>query len=591
MLTSKSERLWLSVMRGLLDVEPLAEPPWPDDRMPVICAEMEEEVVTFYGQVMKYSRLCGLGAIEAVHGLKECAGADAPPEVRWFDYAAYRSPVEITDIQDVMTSLRKEASEVRSQCMLEDEAETQRLLACFDIVSGEPLSRVSGYSSRTPWYIYGLAKNGEIVVRCKINFDAITGFLKDVLRSLAPHISIPRVVADKFSLQTTDGNSRKVLIPETCLVPEGITDSKAAGGVIDAKLGDANEESEKEVTLGRSLGVAIERLRTLSDWINWEIFELGNDRGRIFRLGRSRVRAELGGPGGVEHEEEAEGSRDAAGPDLLKFAKELQESAIKQFVLNDQIFTMAGETRSALREIKSSLDKVGVLCKELHVDSAAAVFENVIEKVFDVLNEQKNNHGGRAVIERLENQISSRERLLEQLPVLEAMIPLVYGELRLRELVEDGEHFDVEGGVREGLSDREQSERALDLAYKLLRQGAAPNVCVPIVARQYESVINRMAGYIFKTYERAYIPGFSQLKIQQKISQLKNNVPRDRSDLQRFLSVADSLRLIRNLTIHPDDEGLFGGVALHDEIGKHEARFFLEGIAVMLQVLGRVQDE
>jgi hypothetical protein len=589
MLMSKSEHFWLSVLRGILNVETLEEPPLPEDYMPVICAEMEEEVVTLYGQIMKYSEMCGLGAVEACRGLKEPVGAMLPMEACWVDCEKYGATVEIADIQHLIETLKKEAAEVRSQCVLDDQSETDRLLACFDVVSAEPLSHVIGYSRKTPDSIYGLAGNGEIVVRCKINFSNITGFVRHVLKTLSPHIAIPRVVADKFLGETHHVSDSGIPNPECCLVVEGKANPKKAAEVIDAELNSFVGEDEKEVALGKSLGVAIECLRTLQSWIYWEIDQLNEERDHIFRLGHRPVKAELGEQGRVEVDEGEERLAAAAGPESIERANKIVEKALKQFVFDDKNFSMKSETRSRLRQIKSSLDKAGVLCKELHVESAAAVFDKAIEKVFDVLDEQRSSQGRRGVTERLDGQIDSRERLLEQLPVLEAMIPLVYGELRLRELLESGEHCDVDGGVREGLSIREQNEQALGLAYKLLRQGAAPAICVSIVTSQYESIINRFAEYVFKEYKHAFIEEFGQLEIRRKISRLRETVPSDRKDLLRFLSVADSLRLIRNPSIHSDDNSLFGDAASQDQVGKHEARFFLEGIAIMLQVLGKAQ--
>jgi hypothetical protein len=166
-------------------------------------------------------------------------------------------------------------------------------------------------------------------------------------------------------------------------------------------------------------------------------------------------------------------------------------------------------------------------------------------------------------------QQKHRQALVEYPAVLRGAVPLAFGELRLKELLLDGDMQGLEPSSMEGwakLADNARS--AVRDGLSLLKNGFPPYVVINAVQPTLEAIVRALAAKHLVEF-RGVDLGKMLYALLQRAKEKQDE------ELEAVASAGLALRLPRNNAVH-DPERVYD---------KHDAAFFLNGLAIMLRSL------
>lgn len=577
MLLSTSELFWVGLVQGAISAPTLELPNDPDHYTEY------EPPTTLYHILAEYGELCGLGKAAANCGVldEECHVDVA--DIHWGRKGEIREPTDILVGREALIGL---ASGYRD--VLRDGDPRDECAKRFDELLEEHSPVAFGYSPLTPEVLYGLKKSGRITVTARVT-PVPRGIVAVLLKMLAPHIDMP---AAAFMALTAAGEAipdwYKGWIPSLWSIERPLQEAnrQAAVDVIAREVvGGAREEPA--YLLGQHLGRAEQLLRESLDWLDYELATL--HRKGIYTQSLEFIPAEASDeeqPAEASSEETADedlhSDEEAAGePEdgessdespIDEWQEEIgiaAKAAITQVGLGgvDLPPADAGLLRHAAEAVRS-LEVGKSLAMKLGIDTLIPTLNNGIASASALINETARPAEISSGTWHTQQE-RNRASLAKYPDLLRAIIPLAFGELRLKELVLDGDSQGLEPSSLEGWSKLVGNARAaVRDGLALLKNGFPPYVVINAVQPTLEAVVRSLAAKHLHTFRGGDLGGMLFAVLQHAKEQ------RD-GELEAVAAIGLALRTPRNNAVHDSDR----------VFDKHDAAFFLNGLAIMLRAL------
>jgi hypothetical protein len=583
MLLSSSELFWVGLVQGALSAPPLAPPEDPeyyerhDDSEPSPC---------LYNVVAEYGELCGLGKAMVTHaGVEQECMLDLA-DIRW---SRNGKIVNALDIAEGSGALIESAAALRDAIFEGDPL--CKVARRFDELLEEFSPVAFGYSPKTPDVLYGMKNSGRIVVIARVP-PMPRGIVRVVLRLLAPHLDTP---AAAFMALAASGDAvpdwHEKWIPSSWSMESPLknVDRRAAIDAIEREIIGAGRE-EPAYILGRHIGYAEHLLRQSSDWLAYELMNLHDkslhtqvlefipattddspqsttgDRGEETE---ATGEAECDDDACADAPDEFEADVESSGGEWWAEVRRVFKAACAQVGMGavDLPPAHAGLLRH-VTEAMQSLKAGKSLAIKLGIDTMIPAFDDCISRASALVGETSRAPGVSQGVWLIQQQ-KHRQALVEYPAVLRGAVPLAFGELRLKELLLDGDMQGLEPSSMEGwakLADNARS--AVRDGLSLLKNGFPPYVVINAVQPTLEAIVRALAAKHLVEF-RGVDLGKMLYALLQRAKEKQDE------ELEAVASAGLALRLPRNNAVH-DPERVYD---------KHDAAFFLNGLAIMLRSL------
>lgn len=583
MLLSSSELFWVGLVQGVISASPLAH---PDDPEFYERYDGYEPPSSLYHTIAEYAELCGLGKVMVDYrDVDQECDLDVA-DIRWSRDGQIVAPL---DIAEGSIALGTFISSIRD-AIASTGADT-RVTKRFDELLEELSPVAYGYSPKTPEVLYGMKRSGRIMVVARVTAFP-KGIVRVLLRLLTPHIDTPAVA---FMALAASGDPvpawHENWIPSIWSIgsPLQKVDRQAAIAAIDRELVGAGRE-EIAYLLGRHIGNAEHLLRQSSEWLTYELMTLQGKSWHTQTMdfvpsgtgsepqqgasdaGEDRELKNKDTPSGDESTQEPDDAQthfeetdDEWSAEIWKVVK----AAYVQVGFGgvDLPPAHAGLLRHVTDAMKSL--KVGKsLAMELGIDTMVSTFDDGLARTSALVSETTRGAGisqGQWLIQ----QEGHRQALLEYPNSLRGAVPLAFGELRLKELLLDGDLQGLEPSSMEGWAKLADNARAaVRDGLSLLKNGFPPYVVINAVQPTLEAIVRTLAARYLEEFRGADL-GKMLYAILQRAKETHDE------QLEGVASIGLALRLPRNNAVHDPDR-------VYD---KHDAAFFLNGLAIMLKAL------
>jgi hypothetical protein len=576
MLVSKAETFWVGLVRGLLEVEPLEQPSCED-------FPPEDYPRPHYVQIVRFAELCKIGTPPTREQCAEDALDLDPMALRW-TWRSNGEPLDSSEVQEATVSLREAARFIVEQASQLDwaDAATCRFeeLAAKEAV-------FSGYNPATPALQYSVCRDGAIRITGRIRPIA-PGLLHIVLRLLSKHLEFPVVAHIALAATDPHGPGCERLMSSVRGLNDfvGTTDAKAALEAIDRELiGTAH--ADDALRLGQELGIVLRVLDQIGLWLSEELRVLAGATHAtsviefIPAAQQDQVddveeidRLDLDGDSDKKQSDDELSRSDSQHSDgntkntWEEDALSLFKRACLQVGLGIEVPQLDSPTRPHLRRIKTRLEEAIPQAKRLRSDALVDMLTRGSALVSAILNE------GRAAPTRtkadtLDVMFGNREKLMGLAAELESLLLSVFTELKLREILS----LETIGGLTpealEGWKTLATNGRdTVREGMAMMANGVSPYVVINALQPMLESIVKKLADR-----NRIRPHGMSLSELLHTI--MSRARAKGDEDLLGLASVGMAMRRPRNNAVHEDDR----------EYDKHDAAFFLNGLAILLRGL------
>ncbi len=566
MLVNDLEMLWVGLVHGILRKERLP-PPERDEWEPP-----DEEAFTLYGQIAELAALCTIGRTPHAEPCDELAVNLDRSQLRWAFLPDSREPRPCSsyEVEEALSMLRQAAVAAREQ--LEKLDKTGGVLGRFEEILSEEGDVFTGYHSAFPGSLFGIRRDSRCRVSRRVS-PLPQGTLLQTLRFLQPHIALPPVAYMALAgsgYYVPDWDEAWVPLERTLYDPLGKTDRSAAADAIETEfIGTSKDEAV--VRLGHRLGAAIEGCRMLSPHLNREMFALYQAHSTASTLWCESLRPTTDASPGhdVDDSDTAESSvrsaDDAATPpdEWTKHILSAARAAYTQAALGVTIPHFGSTMKPWLRALKADLEDALALTKQLGLDTVREGLTIGIECTAALLSEDANpfEDPPRTLLDRRQN---NRSNLIDFSEILEKnLVPNLAVELRARSLEPAR---GLEPNALAGWAELTANGRdAIREGSALLARRASPYVVINVLQPTLESIVGQLVA--------AHLTDFRGADLAEDLFALMNHAKRKRDKrLEALASIGLALRRPRNKAVHDDQQ----------TYDKHDAEFFLHGLAILL---------
>jgi hypothetical protein len=577
MLVSQAEMFWVGLVHGLLQVEPLKQP--PNDNYPP-----EVYPASYYERVLRLAELCKIGERPTLNTcLEDAPGAD-PAAIRWTRLKD-RTPADSLEVREAMNGLYEATHSINEQCSGIDSLE-QAKRRFEELTAKEAV--FSGYDPATPALLYSICADGTIRVTGRAR-PIPQGLLHIVLLLLAKHVAFPPIA--HMALAATDQHDTlcDAWISDIpgLFEPVGTTDAAAAMAAVDRDLiGTAHNDDAFQ--LGQTLGVVLESLNQIALWLSEELVAIQgaqlSTRAHDFIPDQRTSHPEACGE---TSDADAEGIWDVQKPEDDQFSQNTYQSssgdiantwedhaaslfkrACLQIALGIEIPQIDSPTRPYLRTIKTKLEAAIPRATNFRSDALVDMLTRSSALVSAILNESRTAQTTTKA-DTLDVMFGNREKLSGLGPELEGVLLTVFTELKLCEIL----NLETIGGLTPAALEgwRTLAINGRDTVREgmaMMANGVPPYVVINALQPMLESIVKRLADRNGIRHQ-----GMDLRELLKEI--MSRAVVKGDADLQRLASVGMAMRRPRNNAVHEDDR----------EYDKHDAAFFLNGIVILLRGL------
>lgn len=573
MLLSSSELFLVGLFKGTLSVDPLDQPD---------LGEYEYEDMTPPAmRILHYAEICGLEQAPIIESLNEEECALDLTQIHWGRHGKVLPASEVASIRGTLSDA---IAELREDLVAEDPdgAVAER----FGELLNEQAPILHGYSQATPDLLYGMRKSGRVVVTHRVK-PMPPGILRVVMRLLHPHLQLPaHVVMALTTLGDVSHDWHISWVPNKWHLdwPVGTLDRVSAVSELDNELlGLAKEEPA--CRLGCHIAQADQLLREMTDWLRYEMKQIDDawSVARTLDYFPPRSASDDENDDGEASSEEFTGFEELLKPkpqsnpeeDVNEWTKEIREaakSARAQVIKLGGVYVpeLDSQVAQPLKELLAQLEAAKNLAQSMGLDPCIPTLIQGIAATRAIIEEGRQPPNWSAG-KWLEQQVKRREKLLEYAELLTNTVPLIFGELRLRDL----QCEPLPQGVGPQALDAytrllSNSRAAIRQGFAMLRMGVEPYVVINAVEPTLEAITKRLAEEHLGQYRGGDLGGM----LFRLLNQAKDT---DDESLAAVASVGLALRPKRNSASHLPEK----------ECDKHDAAFFLNGLTIMLRALAK----
>lgn len=571
MLLSSSELFFIGLVKGFLSVEPLEDVPaeasrhWPPD----------EDPWTAYKQILEYADACGMDRVPHVENVNQDVADVDFSTILWVRDGTILSETEVTAAQEKLrsatTTARYELQEVDPSG-----AVTRR----FEELLDEDATVMKGYSQKTPHVIYGVHPSGSLRAIHRIK-ELKQGTLRLLLKTLAPFLDLPPHVHLVIGATTDDSSGWLGKWSKSSFSlwhEQSFLDRISAVKAIECEV-VGESKGEQAYILGLHLGQADQQLRVLEDWLRVELqlLEQPLHVASVLDVIPSNPDIYDRDPG-LRSEAEcladpeviAEGGEEE---DLWvgKIEKIARRARVQVNLLGGVSDPELGTfLKPQLQELVVQLNASQEAARALGIDSVGSIVERSLSTVEALLNEG-NRPADSPVSRWVRSQKERRCGLLDCVyeRVVAGAVPLVFGELRLRDLKFDLIPAGVGPVALQAWGNLTSNARdAVREGLAMLQRGSSPYLVMNCTAPALEVIVRKLAEQNLHKVDDVRIG--SILHELREYGKNGNN-----SQLEFAASVGLTLRFLRNEVTHNAER----------EYSRDEAAFFLNGLRLMLQAV------